>query len=301
MKAHFFQRTAAVLTGSTVLLVFLLTSFSLPAQDQKEQKVTVYASPGSQDKQNQQGVYKIKIIKDDNGKKVVIDTTISITGGMDKEKLDELMGNLEGQMEDLKEQMKDLRLSFGSFEDTAVNDSSGHHRAYSFRFHSGPSCHGIAGHENPGAFNYHFEMPDVPEIHEFPEQMEREWGNGCQGYSQGPGVMMIPGRGGESLSDVLGNIPMSRVKSYKVIDKKGGKRIIIDLDDGFGMEPGNGMVYIHSHSHPSRPPRGMGHQKDVKVIINTDGKTGQDNGNQDQQSPPSNPEPKKPQTDKLKI
>jgi hypothetical protein len=62
MKAHFFHRTAAVLTGSTVLLVFLLTSFSLPAQDQKEQKVTVYASPGSQDKQNQQGVYKIKII-----------------------------------------------------------------------------------------------------------------------------------------------------------------------------------------------------------------------------------------------
>lgn len=222
---------AAVHTGSAVLLVFLLASFSLPAQDNKEQKVTVYASSDSQDKQNQQGVYKIKIIKDDNGKKIVIDTTISMKGVMDKENLDELMGNLEGQMEDLKEQMKDLQLSFGSLEDTAVNDSSGHHRAYSFRFHSGPSCHGIIGYKNPGEFNYHFEMPDFPEIHEFPELKEREWRNGWQEYSHGPQVMVLPGRGGESLMDVLGNIPISRVKSYKVIDKKSGKRIIIDLDN----------------------------------------------------------------------
>jgi len=231
MKAHSFHRTAAVLTGSALLLLFLLASFSLPAQDKKEQKVTVYASPGSQDNQNQQGVYKIKIIKDDNGKKVVIDTTISIKGGMDKEKLDEWIGNLEGQMADLEEQIKDLRLSFGSYKDTAVNDSSGHRRAYSFRFHSGPSCHGITGYENPGEFNYHFEMPDFPEIHEFPELMERDRENGWQGHSQGSGVLVIPGRGGESLRDVLGNIPMSRVKSYKIIDKKGGKRIIIDLDN----------------------------------------------------------------------
>jgi len=280
MKAHISRRPAVVLNGSAVLVIILLLASPILAQDKKEHKVTVVASADPQDKQNPKSVYKIKIIKDDNGKKVVIDTTISVNSKMDKEKLDALMENLEGKMEDLKAEMKDLQLSFGSFGDSAVNDSSGHHKAYTYRFHCNPSCPRIRIHENPGAFNYNFELPDIPDFPELPQITEREWGNGWQGYMQGPDVIG-PQRGGESLSDVLGNIPMSRVKSYKIIDKKGGKRIIIDLQDGL-PDPG-GMIYIHGQSHPSGPPKSMGHHKDIKVIINSDGNRDQDNGKQGQQ------------------
>jgi len=96
---------------------------------------------------------------------------------------------------------------------------------------------------------------------------------------------------------VLGNIPMSRVKSYKIIDKKGGKRIIIDVQDdqGFGR---NNVIYINgSHSH-SRPPRGNGHQKEMKVIIDS----GDDEGaivKPDNPTPPA--EPKKSDSNTPKI
>ena len=203
---------------------------------------------------------------------------------MDKEKLDALMENLEGKMEDLKAEMKDLQLSFSSFGDSAVNDSSGHRKVYTFRFNRKPSCPRIRIHENPGAFNYNFEMPDIPDFPELPRIIEREWGNGPERYLHGPEIMTIPKRG-ESLSDVLGNIPMSRVKSYKIIDKKGGKRIIIDLDDGIS-DPG-GMIYIQGQSHSTRSPKGIGHQKDARQP--------------DQQTAPSGPDQKKSQPDIPKI
>ena len=300
MKAHIYHRPAVILTGSAVLLFFLLSAAPAAAQDKKQQTVTVYAAGNPQDAKKPGGVYKIKIVKDDNGKKVVIDTTVSINGQMDKEKLDELMENLEGQMENLKEQMKDLQFSVGSLDDSAVNESSGHHKAYSFRFHCNPPSQGIRSHADHGDFNYHFEIPDAAGLQDLPELMEMERNNDWNGYMRGPEIMAMPGRGGESLSDVLGNIPMCRVKSYKIIDKKGGKRIIIDLEDGIMSEPCNRMIYIHDQSHPSKPPKGMGHQKEIKVIINSDDKKDQNGGNPDQQSAPSNPEPKKSQPDKSK-
>jgi hypothetical protein len=298
MKAHILHRPVAILSGLATLLVVVLVASPILAQDQREHKITVTVTANPQDKQDQKGIYKVKIIKDDNGKKVVIDTTISIKGPMDKEKFDELMENLEGEMEDLQSQMKDLEFSFGSFNDSVMKDSSGHYKAYTFRFHGNPSCKRIRIHENPGEFNYNFEIPDFPELLSI---IERGWNHGWEGHHPGTEIMTLPKRG-ESLSDILGDIPMSRVKAYKIIDKKGGKRIVIDLKDGPMFDSGDRMIYIHDTARPPRPPRGVNHDKDIKVIINSgDEKNQNDAGQQNTPPPPPDSEPKKSQPDSPKI
>ena len=81
-----------------------------------------------------------------------------------------------------------------------------------------------------------------------PREFDREIFNECM---PGPQGFAIPNRG-ESLNDVLGDIPMSRVKSYKVIDKKGGKRIIIDIQDApLGSDHPN-VICIKTPDHPQR-------------------------------------------------
>jgi len=80
-----------------------------------------------------------------------------------------------------------------------------------------------------------------------PQEFDHEIFNECMPGHQ---VLAMPNRG-ESLNDVLGDIPMSRVKSYKVIDKKGGKRIIIDIQDApLGGDHSN-VIYM-GIPHPGR-------------------------------------------------
>jgi hypothetical protein len=71
--------------------------------------------------------------------------------------------------------------------------------------------------------------------------------------------------GNGSLSELLGDIPLERVKKYSVKDRKNGKRIVIDVEDGPFFGSKNNRVIIkgtphmkHSYMYP---------KKDVKVII----------------------------------
>ena len=81
---------------------------------------------------------------------------------------------------------------------------------------------------------------------------------------------------------------MSRVKSYKIIDKKGGKRIIIDLEDGPFPGHGDQVIYINGSGHPQHQARGAKHQEGMKVIINTDTDKGETN-KPEPPAPPSEP------------
>ncbi|MBL7110394.1 MAG: hypothetical protein ISS19_00450 [Bacteroidales bacterium] len=62
---------------------------------------------------------------------------------------------------------------------------------------------------------------------------------------------------GESLNDVLGDIPMSAVKSYKIKETKNGKRIIIDVsDDAFiGHDEEDIIIWHGDIPAPPPPPR----------------------------------------------
>jgi hypothetical protein len=54
----------------------------------------------------------------------------------------------------------------------------------------------------------------------------------------------VPDNDEPTLSDVLGDIPMSRVNSYSIKDRKNGKRIIIDIDDAPLVEKQERVVYL---------------------------------------------------------
>jgi len=305
MKTNKLHRPAAILTGVAALMMLIFAASSAMSQEKKEQKttatVTTSSSSSSKDKKeqkatvtvkadskNKDGKYNVRIVKEADGKKTIIDTVISSKGGIDSKEMEELMENIHVKLKDTEGKMKELELYFNSMNDSLLSDSSGHHK-YMFKFIGPSGCQNIHIKEFPHAFDYNFEIPDVPEPPMPPEGFNHEFFNQ---WTPGPQVLSIPKRG-ESLSDVLGNIPMSRVKSYKIIDKKGGKRIIIDLEDGPLFESGDRVIYLNGAGRPQRHTGEMRHQKDMKVIINS-GADEKDTEKPESPAPPA--EPKKTQS-----
>ena len=90
-----------------------------------------------------------------------------------------------------------------------------------------------------------------------------------------------------SLNDLIGRIPMERVKSYSVKQTKDGKRITIDVENGPIFENEDNIIIIRDNQ---RPMRGMGYgnpRKNVRVIVK------QGDGEVDKKSPdaPATPPP----------
>jgi hypothetical protein len=112
----------------------------------------------------------------------------------------------------------------------------------------------VPGMDRDFDFDFDFDIPEVPELPDLPEFGIPE---GYMPYHQ-----FGPMRGGEqTLSDVLGDIPMSNVKSYQIKERKDGKRIVIDLDDEAVLGRHENVYIIreharhHRHERPARPPR----------------------------------------------
>ena len=305
MKKKSLQQPAVILTGLAALFMIFccasparsqdktpqtVTVTATPSKDKKEQKVTVTAKSDAKDKS---GKYNVHILKEENGKKTEIDTVISSKGCLDSEELEALMEKVQCNMKDVQDKMKEVELYIGSMNDSLMMDSSGHHK-YMFRLHGSPGSPRIHIREFPHAFNYEYEMPEMPEPEFSPEEFNHEFFNQWQ---RSPQVLSVP-KQGESLSDILGDIPMSRVKSYKVIDKKGGKRIVIDLENGPYFDHGDQVIYINGAGHKAKPQSGGRHHQDMRVII----KSGDPHGEAEQPETPAPPaEPKKSQPDSPKI
>ncbi len=178
--------------------------------------------PGKDDK-----TVTLKIVTDDNGKVTVIDTTITTKGkdiGNEKEywyqyrmkDMDQQMAEVEAQMRDLEDQMKryevEIRMGDGMKDlDSIVRLGDSIEKHMIIRG-MGPDCKRpcpppavwFGDDEFPEHFNFDFRGDDF----DFPEYpISRQW---------------------ESL---LQSIPMGKIKGFQVKDRKGGKRIIIDIDD----------------------------------------------------------------------
>ena len=139
----------------------------------------------------------LKVIRDDNGNTTVIDSTFNLSDSVSMDSIQ-------------KEIDKVIVLS---------NDSKHGH---------------VRFHHVPKGFTYNFDMPAPPECSmdmEGLEDME------CEGMSPGcdmedccgdrmmPGMhqrMMRSGGQGQTLNDLLGNIPMDRVVGYSIKDRKNG-------------------------------------------------------------------------------
>lgn len=183
------------------------------------------------------------IVSDGSGKMTLIDTTMEIS---DTSMVDSIQQEIEKVM--------------------VINKNGKHAR---FKVNNMPQ-----------GFNYNFEMPSKPEC---PMDLEELEGIDCEGMDMGRDMedcicdKMMPGMGrmvmrsggnNRTLSDLLGNIPMDRVVSYSIKDRKNGKRIIIDLNDANLFESQDRVIVLSGSGK-------MQHKKDhtgnrVKVYVNTD-------------------------------
>jgi len=304
METKKLYRPAAILSGVAAFMLAVVAACPSFAQDKKEHTVTavVKSSPGKDkkeqkytvitkaDSKDRDGKANIRIIKNVDGKVTEIDTVISLKDGLDSDEIRVLVDDLKNHENDMQAHMKDMQIFMECVKDS-VSDSLGHKKFYKFKLNGNSCCPNMHIKGLPEDFSYNFEIPEVPD---FPEYFDQELFNH---WTPGPRVLSMP-KQGETLADVLGNIPMSRVKSYKVTDKKGGKRIVIELEDGPYFESGNNVIYMQAPGRSGYGPRGSRHQKDMKVIIRS-GDEKEDAGENDVPPPPA--EPKKVEKDSPKI
>jgi len=180
----------------------------------------------------------IKVITDDNGTRTVIDTTFEIPDSLAMDSM-------------RKEIDKVIRIGKKG-------------REYCYQFHGMP-------HE----FSYNFDMPDMTETMKELEELDfPEWEEVAPAGEYEEAILnyaprlhgnrnLRMERDGQTLSDVLGDIPMDRVISYSIKDRKNGKRITIDLSDGPVIESRDKVIVIRE---PGRVRyKGQYPEKRVKI------------------------------------
>ena len=184
----------------------------------------------------------LKIIRDDNGKTTVIDTIMEMPDST-------MMDSLHKEIDKV-----------------IVIGKGGKHAL-------------IRMHQMPDGLNYDFEMPSLPECPALEDLDEIEWEGMVPGQNmencfwqqrcpEQERRVIRSGGDGESLNDVLGDIPMDRVVSYSIKERKGGKRIIIDLKDAPMFERHENVIIIRD---PGRASRNRNHSsRQVRVYVNDD-------------------------------
>jgi len=214
-----------------------------------------------------------KVIEDKNGKRQEFDTTINLDRNLKPGEEQEIMKNFEMKIKDLGDQMKNLEVEISDLNlpDSGMMDSIHGLTEKALKLKSGMGNIHFR-HNFPKAFNYeyNFEMPDMdqqPQIEEFNDE------NAPEGMNESR--YRIFKQKGESLNDLLGNIPMERVKSYSIKDTKDGKKIVIELKNGPIIENHKQIIIIHSPSPQGKPGQHQRQQIKKKIIIN--------NGDQEQE------------------
>jgi hypothetical protein len=225
----------------------------------------------SQDTTKTKGDKKIrivaKIIEDKNGKRQEFDTTINLDRKLKPGEEREMMKEFEMRFRDLGEQMKDLEVEMNEMRlpDSGMMDSARHYTERIFRHRGGPGNMHFRRNFSPRAFNfdYNFEMPDMPDI---PQPLIEEFNDENAPEMPDMNQIMHPGDGG-SLNDLLGDIPMDRVKSYSIKDTKNGKKIVIELNNEPFIENHKNVIIIRSHRPEGRHGEGQRHQMQKRIII----------------------------------
>jgi hypothetical protein len=221
MKTQFLKFSTLLVAGLVMIMTIFITR---PGNAQE---------PAKKDSKK---IIKINVVTQDNGKMTVVDTTMELP---DSASIDSVRDEIEKVI--------------------AIGHSGKHARVH---------CTNA-----PREFSYQFEMPDIPEMElNFDNLRELENLEGLEGMEDCVGfnwespvcspeckVMRIGREGGQSLNDLLGDIPMSRVKSYSIKDTRHGKRIVIDLENGPIVENRNKVIVIRNGS-------GYSHQPKMKVI-----------------------------------
>lgn len=172
---------------------------------------------------------KVYIKSDKDGKSKVIDTTIDISGSKDHSAIEEAMKEYEIELSDAEEGLHSMVLQLSDID---LNDSSGMDslkqivkKIKKIRIKSG----------KPHCIDYYSDYFDVPGWPDVPPPPPPPPPDGdislFEGFDE-PGPFMRSFRGeGNTLNDVIGDIPMDRVLNYSIKDTKKGKKITIEISD----------------------------------------------------------------------
>jgi len=194
-------------------------------------------------KKKEHKIITMKIVSDDNGKKTVIDTTLVVN---------------DSTMEDSVER---------SIERAFELKSDGKHGCFKIK-------------ELPEGFDYQFNVPCMPECGMALDELKKL---NLEGFEPGyfnrnfdwednlPELDYRLGRSrgtGQTLADLVGDIPMDRVVSYSIKDRKNGKRIIIDVEDAPLFEKNQDRVVIIKT--PALKDQSVKPKHKVKVYVNGD-------------------------------
>jgi len=229
--------------------------------------------PGfSQDTTKTKGDKKIKmvtrVVEDKNGKRLEYDTTINLDRRLKPGQEKGIMREFEIRFKDLDDQMKDLEVELNEMRlpDTGMMDSIQRLTERAFRFRGGPGNAHFRRNFSPRTFkfDYNFDFPESPEPPQpLIEELNEENAPGMFN-EENPG--MFKGKS-ESLNDLLGDIPMDRVKSYSIKDTKDGKRIIIELNKEPFIEHHRDVIILRTPRHEGRRGEGPRHQMKKRIII----------------------------------
>jgi hypothetical protein len=233
----------------TGVLVFTMTG-NVVAQDSGKPK-------------SKQGVVVLKIKKSDNGKTTVTDTTFTISIPSGHKQLEEYLAKQEKELENPGKGSEEIEVSLEmpDLADSIINDSVEKHFKYIIKDSKEP--HSL-WNGNPERFDYEFNVPCPPDFPPFPgnDEFEGEFGHGDNmeffHYKDKR----------QTLSDIIGDIPMDRVKSFTIKDKKQGKRIIIDVADAPLFEKHEKVIIIRNPEKHGN--KNIKSDRQVKVIINSE-------------------------------
>ncbi len=159
----------------------------------------------------------MKIVQKTNGDSTVTDTTITFDGPYSAEDIRELTKNMKEQARVIREQMKNYREQMGTLKE--FQDQMGALKEFDFD---------IDIPEIP-------DFPDVFMIPGIPDIPPVIFNGDSIKVSRKPGPPMRVFRhhssGHGDLNAVLGDIPMDRVKSLSIKERKNGRKIVIEIDD----------------------------------------------------------------------
>lgn len=214
MKFSALLKSAYMVSGITVILcIFLIRPTVAQEKSKNDSKSTI----------------KLKILNEKDGKATVFDTIFTTDKVVGQEEIDLIMKdmkmNMEMEMDELSKDMNELRFNIEvEIQDSLLSDSL---RGSIDRVIA--LSPGMKIYRGKGDRDFRFDFPSPHDIPTCPEESGIfEWGEWCP--VSGNYIRRYSERR-ETLSDMLGDIPLDNIKSYSIKDRKGGKRIIIDVED----------------------------------------------------------------------
>ena len=207
----------------------------------------------------------LKINKDKNGKTTVIDTVINLSEPYGGKEFEKAIQKYEAEIDQLQDELENIEVyvDIPDFPDSLISDSVMKHFKY---IAQDIRCPKYKWDSKPHGFGYEFDRPCPPDCFPPPLREFEDLEECCTPRGDMRNFRFDTRT--QTLSDLLGDIPMDRVKGYKIKDKKNGKQIIIDLNDGPVLEKRDRVIIMRDPGKSSGKRNNSDRQ--MKVIIKSD-------------------------------